>query len=261
MIEPEIIERMNLVIDGVATPAQRAKLDEYLATHPDARSYYDALSQLVRRLHADPIPEPPAELEPRILDAIHQTPAFAPARDSEPSTPWLKGFLAPRLRPWSTFGLGLATGVFLLAAIQWGRPGFWDAARDINPSHVSGSMVSERAPLGSIPVETEAGSVSGSAAIYAAGREVAVEVRLQSTVAVEWTVAFDPDAWTLLRVERHGVATSAFAANRGIVRGLHTGEGAVTVTFAGSPEAAQAVVIKILEGGQPVFEGAPSIHH
>lgn len=258
MIEPGTIELMNLVVDGVATPAQRATLDEYLSSHPEGRSYYEALSRLAQRLDADPVPDAPPELEPRILNAVHHTPAFAPARNREQSTPWLKGLFTPGLRPWSTFGLGLAAGVFLLAAIQYGRPGFWDAARDISPSQVSGSMVRDRSALGSIPVETGSGSVSGSATAYRVGEEVIVEVKLESTVQVEWTLDYDREAWTLLRLERRGTATSQFAANPGSVRGLHSGEGGVTMAFAGGPEAAQSVVLKVFEGGQPVFEGTPS---
>jgi len=119
-------------------------------------------------------------------------------------------------------------------------------------------MVRERSPLGSIPVETESGSVSGSATAYRAGGEVIVEVKLQSTVQVEWTLAYDREAWTLLRLERRGTATSALAANPGSIQGLHSGEGGVTIVFAGGPEAAQTVVLKVLEGGEPVFEGTPS---
>jgi hypothetical protein len=261
MIDTGIIEKMNLVIDGVATPADKAKLDEYLAAHLEARSYYEALMQLAHRLDNDPMPEAPPGLEGRILEAIHDTPAIAPARTVEASTPWLKGFLSPKLRPWSTFGLGLAAGVFLLAAVQFGRPGFWDAARDINPSQVSGSMVPEGAPLASIPVETESGNVSGAASISASGNDVVVEVNLQSTGPVEWELGYDSDAWTLERIDRQGTAISAFAANRGTIQGLHTGEGRLTMTFAGSADAAERVVLRVLEGGQPVFEGTPSIHH
>jgi hypothetical protein len=260
MMDARWIDLMNLTVDGTATPAQRAELNDYLASHPEARSYYDGLEKLVARLNADPISEPPAELEPRILDAIHDLPVPGPARREETSTPWLRSFFAPRLRPWSTFGLGLATGLFVLAVVQYNRPDFWNAARDIDPSSVSGSMTSALVePIATIPIDAAEGTASGSAVIYSRGTDVVVDVKLQSTVPVEWEVGYDSDTWTLDRIERHGTATSAFAANRGSVQGLHTGEGSVTLVFAGAPSGAKAVVFKVLQGGEPVFEGRPTI--
>ncbi|HEX6790574.1 MAG TPA: hypothetical protein VF247_04620 [Candidatus Krumholzibacteria bacterium] len=254
-----MIELMNLAADGTATSGERRRLDEYLSAHPEARSYYEALTRLVNRLEADPIPDPPAGFESRILDAIHRLPVPGPAPHEATPSSWRRGFFAPRLRPWSTFGLGLATGLFILAIVQYSRPGFWDAARDISPSDVSGSMTGRLVePISTIPVETAQGTVSGSAVIYGRGTDIMVDVKLQSTIPVEWTVSFDPDAWSLDRVERHGTATSAFAASRGSVQGLHTGEGGVTLVFHGAASAAKAVVLKVLQGGEPVFEGTPS---
>jgi hypothetical protein len=140
------------------------------------------------------------------------------------------------------------------------QPEFLRGARDINPADVSGSMTSSVVePIATIPVDNELGTVSGSAVIYSRGSDVVVDVRLQSTIPVEWTLYFDDQALALDRIERHGTATSAFAANRGTVQGLHTGEGSVTLVFAGDAEAAKAIALKVLQGGQPVFEGRPTI--
>ena len=259
MIDPAIIELMNLVLDGAATPADRAKLEAHLSAHPEARSYYESLGQVLARLNADPIPEPPAGLEARILDAIHHIPVTGPTRAEDTSPSRLKGFFAPLLRPWPSFGLGLATGLFILAVVQYSRPDFWTAAGDIDPSNVSGSMTTRVVePIAVIPVDTPEGTVSGSAVIYGRGSDLVVDVKLQSTIPIEWNVAFDADAWTVDRIERHGTATNAFAANRGSVQGLHTGEGSVTIVFNGAPSAAHSVVFTVLQGGKAVFEGRPS---
>lgn len=255
MIAPRVIELMNLAIDGVASPKEHAELEAALAAHPETRAHYESLRRMTARLSADPMPEPPAQLEPRILDAIEQAGIRRPVPMAAPR----RGFFSFGLRPWSTFGLGLAAGALIVAVIQYNRPGIWEAGRAVDPGSVSGSMVSDgRSPVGSIPVETKDGTVSGSATIYQQGPDMVVQVQLQSTVAVEWKVAFDGDAWTLERVERQETATAAFVANRASVQGLHTGEGGVTLVFSGSPDAAQAVVFTILQGGQPVFEGRPS---
>jgi anti-sigma factor RsiW len=254
MIEHRLIELMNLVIDGTASPRERSELESALAAQPGARAYYESLVRLVEKLDADPMPEPPAELEPRILNAVeHVTHRRAPVGSPR------RGFFSFTLRPWSSFGLGLAAGALILALIQNGRPGIWNAARDVSPVSVSGSMVSDRgSTIASIPVETEQGTVSGEATIEEQGSNMVVRVRLQSTVPVEWHLDFDGGAWTLLRVEREGTATAEFSADRSFVQGVHTGEGGVTLVFSGSADAAQAVVLKLLQSGQAVFEGRPT---
>jgi hypothetical protein len=253
----------------VATASQRTELETHLSRHPEDRSHYDTLSRLVRRLDSQPMTDPPAEMESRILDAVARAPrgaavpagaVHAPAAPGS-SSRRLRDFLAaPKLRPWSTFGLGLATGVFLFAAVQYGRSGAWDVARDIDPSHVSGTMMTPagREAVGSIPVDAASGTVSGSAVVYETGTGILVDVALQSTVPVEWVLEYDGGAWSLIRVEKKGDATSAFAANPGSIRGLHTGEGGVRVTFSGPADAVQSVVLKVFEGGEPVFEGTPA---
>ena len=252
MIEPKTIELMNLAIDGVASPRERAELEKALSADPTARSYYESLAKVVEKLNHDPMPEPPAELEPRILDAVQRESVRRPVQ----MAPVRKGFFSVALRPWSTFGLGLAAGALILVAVQQGRPGM---SGNVDPGSISGSMVSdEHTTLGSIPVETEKGTVSGGASIEEQGSNMVVRLRLQSTVPVEWHLDFDGGAWQLLRVEREGTATAAFAANRTSVQGLHTGEGGVTLVFSGSREAAQAVVLKLLQAGEPVFEGHPA---
>jgi hypothetical protein len=255
MIEPRVIELMNLAIDGVATPRERADLEAALASRPEARAYYEALSRMVEKLDADPMSEPPAELEPRILDALQS--AEHP-RPLPPVATRRRFFTFGPLRPWSTFGLGLAAGMLIIAGLQFARPGIWPTG-DVTPSSVSGSMVPEaRDAMLSIPVETKEGTVSGTATFSRDGADTVVQLQLQSTVPVEWKLAFDGDAWSLLRVERHGTATAAFAANRATVQGLHTGEGGFTLVFSGPPGAAQAVILTLIQDGHTVFEGRPS---
>jgi hypothetical protein len=162
------------------------------------------------------------------------------------------------LKPWSTFGLGLATGVFLFAAVQFGRSGAWDIARDIDPSQVSGTMMTPNGgPAGTIPVSSPGGEFSGSAVVTPVEGGIQVDVKLQSTVAVEWALEFDAATWSLAGLERAGTATAAFAANPGSIRGLHTGEGGMKVTLSGSGDPMQAIVLKVFNKGEPVFEGAP----
>ena len=45
MIEPKVIDLMNLAIDGVASPRERAELEKALAADPTTRSYYESLAR------------------------------------------------------------------------------------------------------------------------------------------------------------------------------------------------------------------------
>jgi len=265
MIEPKMIELMNLAVDGNASPSERAKLDHYLESSAEARSYYEALKRLVLQLDADPIPDPPGALERRILGAIENLPATMPMRAQEQSPSWLRSFFAPRLRPWSTFALGLAAGLLILVIAQQDRLALWTGSHDIDPSNLSGSMVSEspaaRVEVGSIAVDSPSDAATGSAVVYRQGAGTVVDITLHSDTTIGWTLTYDANAWTLDRIERRGSATEAFAANHGAIQGINTGEGGLALVFSGSPEAAQAIVLKVVQDGQTVFEGSPSMIH
>jgi len=169
-----------------------------------------------------------------------------------------RGFFSLGLRPWSAFGLGLATGVLIMAVIEAGDRGMWNSARGVHPESIPGSVITSDGPqksVGIIPAEAPDGSASGEASIYQEGAAMVVHVQLQTTIPIEWRVEFDRDAWTLLRVERQGTATAEFSADPSSVEGTHTGEGGVNLIFAGTPDGANAVVFKLLHDKQPVFEG------
>jgi len=112
MIEPTYIELMNMELDGTATESQRSQLRRYLEGHPEAATYYDELARVVRRLNAEPQVEPPAQLHPRIMAAVDRA-----EREPLRAGGWFASLLAPSGRTFATFGMGLAAGVFLLAAV------------------------------------------------------------------------------------------------------------------------------------------------
>jgi hypothetical protein len=209
---------------------------------------------LIRRLDAHPLAEPPAELHPRIMGAIGQT-----GRGVRPQSRGASMWTSPsRLRLVTTFGLGLATGVVLLAAIQFGRPDAWNFSRTVDPSQVSGAMLEpepDRELLGSLPVSVAQAGVTGSADVYRVGAETRFDLSLQSSQgSPEWVLSFDPAAWQVSRVERPAGAGGRFAAGPGEVRGSATGTGPLTVVMTRLAPTEQPVVFQIVESGRVVFE-------
>lgn len=227
MIDPKTIELMNRVLDGVATEPERADLDRALTASPEARSHYDAMSRLVRRLDAVSMIDPPSELHQRILAAVAATnrvPAVRQTSHAGTAHPahatehgfaaWLRhAFSPPGIRYGATFGLGLAAGAVVLLVLPSGRPS--DVARGVDPSHVSGTISTPSRATGSLPVAVPEVGVSGSVAVLDRGAVTQVRLKVDGEGGAEWV--FD-------------------VPNR--------------------DEPTQSVVLRVVKSGETVFEGA-----
>jgi len=252
MIDPNTIEIMNLKLDGSATESQRETLHRLLETDPEAREHFEALRTLVSRLSAHPHVEPPSELHPRIVAAVAG--ARVPHRTAGIGAWWSAILSPPRFRLATTFGLGLVTGVFLLAAVQFGRLGTWGSLQDVNPAQVSGTMAPALASelLGSIPVpETEAG-VHGDVTVFGGPGETVAEVSFDPGTPVSWILEFDPAALSVTRVETPG--RGYFAVSQGQVHGTYPGEGPQRIVFSGRVQPVESLVLKVVKDDRVVFE-------
>ena len=206
MIDPKYTELMNLELDGAASETQRQELRHFLASNPDAAAHFEELGRLARRLDTHPLTEPPAQLHPRIMAAVDhavRAPAHAPGFAG-----WLAGmFATPGRRTLSTFGLGLATGVFLLAAVQFGRSGSWEASRGVDPSAISGTMAKPAAaPQAEIVLDPAVDGVGGLVELSTEHGVTTIRARLEAPDPVGWTLVFDADPAesVLLKVVRDG---------------------------------------------------------
>jgi hypothetical protein len=254
MIDPNTIELMNMELDGAATESQRTKLRRLLETDPEAREHFEALRALVSRLAAHPHVEPPSELHPRIVAAVAATPAPRPVRAPGFGAGWSAMLSPPRFRLATTFGLGLVTGVFLLAAVQFGRQGTWGALRDVNPAQVSGTIAPPLTSelLGSIPVPATEVGVHGDVTVFGGRDETVAEVSFDPGTPVSWILEFDPEALSVTRVETPG--RGYFAVSPGQVHGTYPGQGPQRVVFSGRAEPVESFVLKVVKDDRVVFE-------
>lgn len=253
MIEPVYIELMNLELDGKASEAQRAELRRYLAAHPAASVHFDELGRLLHRLDAHPQAQPPAELHPRIMAAVDRT-VRAPAAGG--FSAWLGSVLgARRRRTLATFATGLATGVFLLAAVQFG--GGWEAARGVDPGAVSGTIAPPAAREGAIVLDPAADGLSGSFELWIEQGVTVISAHLETAQAVDWTLGFDPGL-AVSRIEAPRDAAVVFGARGGEVHARHSGAGAYKIVLSGRAEPVQSVVLQVVRDGEVVVERAAS---
>lgn len=248
MIDPNVLEIMNLELDGRATESQRAELHRYLESNPEARDYFESLGGLVRQLNAHPEVEPPAELHHRVVAAVDAAMTATPHRT--PARRWRSPF---RMRGLAPFLFGVVTGVFLLAAIQFDRSGAFDFAKGFNPSEVGGTMAPPAGirPVGSIDIPADEAGVSGKVDLLAGGSQAVAEVSFDSDTPVSWIIDHDPGL-AVTRVETGKGGT--FSVVPGEVQAVHPGHGQQEIVFSGRAKSIQSIVLKVVKDGHVVFE-------
>jgi hypothetical protein len=263
MIEPKYIELMNLELDGTATDAQSQELRRHLAANPAAARHFEELGRVVRGLDAQPQVEPPSHLHPRIMAAVDAAVRVpAPARGP---AEWIQRVLAPpRRRVFGTFALGVATGVFLLAAVHFGRSGNWDPSRGIDPESLSGTMAGSVAsptarPDAAITLDAASDGLGGSIELYTEHGVTVIDARLDSPHPVEWTLGFGGD----LAVSRIDAPAGAavFGASAGEVHARQAGAGDYKIVLSGRAEPVESVVLKVVRDGEVVVERTASPIH
>lgn len=110
-------ELMDRELDGANTPEESAALKGYLAANPEARRQFDGLVRTVRLFDEAGSVEPPAEMEPRILDAIAAREAAGRERG------FFLDFLSPRRKLAYAFAAGIAVGIIVFVILYQAMSG------------------------------------------------------------------------------------------------------------------------------------------
>jgi hypothetical protein len=220
----DLHELIHADIDGTASPADRARLRELLATNSEAREEHQRLAALKDVLARVPPEAPPEPLRARIMRAIRTEKARRSMGWWQRVTPaWLSG------RAVLPFAYAAAAGAAIGIVgfhILTGQGSFDAVERDA------------AATIGSKPAGTEAGhvaltgaGVSGTATVRKIEATLALDVDLPTSSGLDVRIAYDPASVKFVGVSNRTGGISQLEAARGTVGWHAASPERVTVFF------------------------------
>lgn len=230
MPDERTLELLNLEIDGQLSAADRADLSLRLLNDPHARAARQELGRACAELEAVPVAEAPVELRARILSAL------PPAANvgGQPSRRFLSS--ASTLRYAAAI-----VGALLVGAVAF------EANRNTNgvdSDQAVGTMSSPPAPRpGQGQLRVNASQVRGTMTFAPSAGELRVRFDFDATQPVG---AAGPAAIDVI------VARGAEEAH---LQKLAATQQTIAVTMPGAVIAGEAVDVRVVASGVPVFEG------
>jgi hypothetical protein len=187
MVDPRYIELINRKIDDSLNEAERAELEQYLATSPEARTLHDDMMRLSSLPELLPPVDPPRELKRDILNAIAESKRrVAVPRRSEGFWHVLRARFEYKLAYSFAAGLLLGAAVIALSMSNLAH------REDLRPTDLVGTIIAgqdqEQARMldeGSFDQETFSGTVHTSTL----DGHVIIQLDIQSSR--EATIAFE----------------------------------------------------------------------
>ncbi|HTK31859.1 MAG TPA: hypothetical protein VL332_07830 [Candidatus Saccharimonadaceae bacterium] len=229
MIDERMERLMHDVLDGSATAEQAARLDAWLAEHPEARARQREIQAMFASLDRVPMVDAPQDLTARVLAAL---PASA-ARDgsaTRDASPW------PFRRRALAFGVPVALGLALGIAVWMGRhPEIGDGER--------GWTAAEMAPPGARRAEAlHLGTARASAAAWTDGGLTRVSLDLHGDATARLEMTFAAESVEVVSVERAGADAGDAYTGPGLVRLTSSARGARWIATLRPTPGAQVVV-------------------
>ena len=252
MIESAILDLIEKELDGTASPEEKTRLAAYLATHAEARAYYEEALQLSVVLSSmEPVPPPP-ELKTDVLRAIRGR--SRQRRGGSVTSSLLPGFLRQRsaFHLCGAFACGAVVGILAMALVGGRAPSRSSFDR------VPGTMIPEIAwdqleEVDRLPFSFE--GVEGTAVTRAHAGLVVADISLTTEEEVLLTVeagdgSLVPSSFTTM----DGTPTQV-NMEQNAARIVQTGIGAYRMAFA--LESGQCHTLNIhVSGGGKEFEGS-----
>lgn len=225
-VKHEIFELMHAEIDGVATEAQRARLQTALADSPEAREEYARLQGVTRLLAEVKSVEPPAHLTADVMRAIRN-------RRHASGGGWIQ-----RLRdlwPGGRVALPYAYAAAAGAAIGILGLQVLTGSRTLGPDMFERDAAATIGTLSGIPAgrtELTGTAVRGSASVRRLDGSLALDVDLTSQGPVDVSLAFDPAAAQFLGISNRTGGADRIQIADGTIRWSQSRSERVTVLFA-----------------------------
>jgi hypothetical protein len=238
MLDDRMLELLNAEIDGVLSAADRAELSRRLLSEPDSRAARDELCRACAELDSLTPTEPPADLRERILAALPQSTAGA-SRGGQPSRRFLS----------SASTLRYAAAV--VGAVLVGTLAF-QANRSVNgvdAEQAAGTMADPPATAltGEGRMRVDASQVRGTITLVPTGQHL--DVRFDFDPA-QPAGAAAPEAIDVVVTRGKQVAHLT-----GIAATQQERDDAMAAAIPGVVAAGEAVEVRVLASGVPVFTG------
>ena len=186
MIDPRVIELINLRIDGQISSAQEQELQGILDRDEPARRYAQQLKLLVAAMESRAREMPPQELKQQILSAAAEKESHSPQR--RPYSPSPASILRGPLR-W--VAAALLMGIALGWLLGRGAPG----TTPIDISQLRGTMESSdsgKTLAQAFSFEIELALVDVCIRRFRSGEAQFLEVVLEPHAEIEWVLVYDP---------------------------------------------------------------------
>ena len=230
MPDDRTLELLNLEIDGELSAADRADLSRRLLNDPQARAAREDLRRTCNELDALPLAEPPAELRERILAAL----PLVANRGGQPSRRFLSSA--------STLRYAAA----IVGALLVGTVAF-EASRNVSgvdTDQAVGTMTSPPAPQpGQGQLRVDSSQVRGTVTLAPSPGELRVRFDFDESQPAGAAV---PAAIDVVVVRGHGQAH---------LHKLAATQQTIAVTMPGAVVAGEAVDVRVVASGLPVYEG------
>jgi hypothetical protein len=254
MIDPEIIELMNMDLDGALSPSESAELRRRIASDPEAEKYFESLRATVTTVDACEEREPPAHIEERILAAVPFGRYPAGSTRKGLAARLEQWFFSPRLRYAAVFAGGLAFGIIVYAAISYdnGRSDdmldnsdYWGTMRHINDA----DGFKQTDVLG-----VDLDGVRGQVSLHESEAILLADVALESSGEIEWVLEYDAKGVSFDGYRCFDGARGNVVAGKAEMRVLQTGGAHYLLFFTQKDHPVRPIVVKIYSADRLLLE-------
>jgi hypothetical protein len=254
MIGPEFVEQANKELDGVLSRPESERFHRRLATDAEAAKYFESLRATLAAVDAAEEPDPPAQLESRILDAVPwgQHRPHSPARGRATFRDWW--IFTPKLRYAVTFVFGVLFGLIVYTSIAYNTdqsPGglddadFYGTMRYID--NTDGFQETH-----SVGVNLD--QVTGHVRLHEADRVLLAEVSLESAGEIEWVLQYDESDVSFEGFRQSEGRAGDVHATSTETRIYQTGEARYMLFFSQKHHKVTPITIKIFSADQLLLE-------
>ncbi len=247
-MDDRYIELVNKAISAEANPDEKAELEKYLESDPEARKIYRQLIRTSELLGEAGDVEPSAYLKTLIINSVDFS--RYEAKQKGPVLEFLSRAGRFSLRPRFAYGfaLGVAVGLVVVSVFVTGPGGRYrgdirDLYGTIGITEDAGFISVERVPISS-------GQVTGLVDLLRLGDSFMFEVTLRGLQASEVLLSYDPDQAVFRGITPHDSGKTVLDVGSGYVKTTGYGDGDLSLHFLKEKASTASLDLRILSSGE-----------